>query len=81
MTVKSLKTELYKMIDDIEDKDLLLLIKEEIQTYTSFPQTDILDTLNDSQLQQLQLSVTEAEKNEVISLKGYKKLTERWRIK
>lgn len=81
MTVKTLKTEIYKLIDDIEDKNLLELLKEEIKTYASNPPTDILEGLNDEQLQNLELSITEGEKNEVIGLKGYKKLMARWRIK
>jgi hypothetical protein len=81
MNVKSLKTEIYKLIDDIEDKQVLYLLKEEIQAYASNSQIDILDDLTTEQLQQLQLSIDEAEKNEVINLKGFKKLTARWRIK
>ncbi|MEO5996232.1 MAG: hypothetical protein ABIN89_05870 [Chitinophagaceae bacterium] len=81
MTVKSIKTEIYKLIDDIEDKKILSLLKEEIQTYTTFSQTDILDDLTEAQLQQLQVSIDEVEKKEVISLKGFKKLTARWRTK
>ena len=56
------------MIDDIEDKNLLNLLKEEIQTYLTHPQTDILDNLTEPQKQQLQLSIEESEKDEVISL-------------
>jgi hypothetical protein len=81
MTVKTLKTELYKLIDDIEDKNLLNLLKEEIQTYTTKSQADILDGLTMVQLQQLQQSIDEAEKKQVIKLSGYKKLTARWRTK
>lgn len=81
MTIKSLKTEIYKLIDDIEDKKLLSFLKEEIQSYTNDPRTDILDQLTETQLQQLQLSIDETENKEVISFKGYKKLTSKWRIK
>ena len=81
MTIKSLKTEIYKLIDDIDDKKILYLLKEEIQSYSTNPQIDILDDLTESQLQELHLSINEAEKKEVISLKGYKNLTARWRIK
>jgi len=81
MTVKTIKTEIYKLIDDIDDKRMLSMLKEEIQTYAAISQADILDDLTEAQLQQLQLSIDEAEKKEITSLKGFKKLTARWRTK
>lgn len=81
MTVKDLKTEIYKLIDDIDDKNILALLKEEIITYTTTPQTDILEGLNDEQMRQLTDSVTQGKKKEESNLKGYKKLIARWLIK
>ena len=74
MTVKTLKTEIYKLIDDIEDKNVLAYLKEEIITLTTTPQTDILEGLNDEQMHQLSNSVAQGEKEEASNLKGYKKL-------
>jgi len=73
----SIKKEVLSLIEQIEDEDLLQLIKVDIEFFKG----DITDGLSDSELEELKKLANEPDDLNVISQEEYKQLTDKWRLK
>jgi hypothetical protein len=76
----SIKEQVLQMISDIEDEQLLALIKADIE-YFSNKETDILDELNDAEREELMNLINEPDEKDTLSEDEYKAATAKWRIK
>ena len=81
MDVAGLKKELVSYIEDINDEELLLLLKEDLMFYGKVNDVDITDGLNESDLQELKDLAGEDESKDTQTLDEFNKATEKWRIK
>ena len=73
MTDKKIKKEIHKLIDEINDEDTLNILKEEITAYSTTSPKDILDELTPSQLKDLEDSIAEADRGDMLTLDEFKK--------
>lgn len=76
----SLKQQVLQMISTTEDKNLLDLIKADIQ-YFNNKETDIIDDLYYSDKEELLNLADEPDEKETLSEAEFKEATARWRIK
>ena len=81
MPIDKLKKELVSYIQNINDKELLSLLKEDFLLYGKVKDTDIADSLSEEQLKELKQLSEEEETKDTMSLEDYKQATEQWRIK
>jgi hypothetical protein len=72
-----LKSKIYQLIDSIEDENVLQMLMEDVTYYTN--KKDIIDELNEEQLEELDKAILEADNNETISWKDFKKEINEWR--
>jgi hypothetical protein len=80
MSKDTIKKEIYKLIEDIEDEGLLNVLKEDIVAYTTSSSADILDELTSGQLKELDEAIEESKQEE--NLRDYdefKKEFDEWR--
>ena len=75
----NIKPEIYKLIDSIEDENVLQMVKEDVAWYAD--KKDILDELDAAQLNELKQAVKEADNNETISWESFKKQLNEWKEK
>ena len=80
-TREELKQELYKLIDSIEDEQLLHELNEDVVPYliASRNETAEDDDLTEEQEKELKEAIAEADRGETISFEEFKKSTDRWR--
>ncbi|HVX28585.1 MAG TPA: hypothetical protein VHB70_19705 [Parafilimonas sp.] len=76
---KELKPEIYKLIDAIEDENILQMVKEDIAWYAD--KKDILDELNEKQLNELSQAIKEADNNETTTWNAFKTEINEWKKK
>ena len=76
---KAVKSKIYKMLEDIQDESVLNQVMEDIAFYAT--KKDIADELDKEQLKELDKAIEEANKNETISWKDFKKEMNEWRQK
>lgn len=76
---KELKPEIYKLIDAIEDENILQMVKEDIAWYAN--KKDILDELNEKQLNELSQAIKEADNNETTPWNAFKTEINEWKKK
>lgn len=81
MPVNDLKKELLTYIENTNDEELLLLLKEDFMFYGKIKDTDITDELSEEQLKDLKALAEEDETKDVHTLDEFKKATDKWRIK
>jgi hypothetical protein len=75
----SVKDKIYKMLDKIKDEQILTQVMEDVAFYTS--QKDSVDVLSEEQLRQLEASMAEADKDQVISWSDFKDELSKWKMK
>ncbi len=80
-TVDKLKKELTKLIEEMNDEELLSLVKEEIAFYKTSKGTDITDSLSDEQAKELERLASEPVEKDTMTLKEFNKVTDKWRTK
>lgn len=81
MPVNDLKKELVSYIENLDDEELLSLLKEDMMFYGKVKDADVTDGLSDEQLKELQAISEEDETKDTHSVDEFKKATEQWRIK
>jgi|GEM_PF-1604477 len=74
----SLKEEIVKLLDTVEDESVLYLLKEDIAFYATAK--DVTDSLTEAQYKELELLANEPEDKEVATLEEFQKQTSKWRI-
>ncbi|MGN6616949.1 MAG: hypothetical protein ACTHJ5_07195 [Ilyomonas sp.] len=77
----SLKEELVQKIAAIEDENLLLLLKADIEYFTKEGKEDITDGLSESELKELQMLANEDAEKDTIRMEEYKKVLKQWYMK
>lgn len=77
----TLKEELVKKIESIDDENLLLLLKADIDYFTSEGKEDITNGLSSFDLKELQSLASESDEKDVVQMEEYKKITEQWLMK
>jgi hypothetical protein len=81
MSKSELKKELLSYIENIEDEELLSLLKEDIVFYGKAKDVDATDGLSEEQLKDLKKLSEEDETKDIHSLDEFKKATDQWRTK
>lgn len=81
MAVNDLKKELVTYIENINDEELLHLLKEDFMFYGKIKDTDITNDLSEEQLYELKALAEEDENKDTDTLEDFKNATDRWRIK
>ena len=81
MAVHELKKELVSCIEEIDDEELLHLLKEDFVFFGKVKDVDITDGLNEDQLNELTELAEEDETKDIDSLDAFKNATDRWRIR
>jgi len=76
---KAVKSQIYQMLEAIEDESVLNQVKEEVSFYTS--QKDIVDNLSTTQLNDLDNAIEEADRKETITWEDFKKEMNEWKEK
>jgi hypothetical protein len=80
-TKQELKEELHRLIDSIEDEQVLNELNEDVVPYMiasrNEPAED--DDLTEEQEKELREAIAEADRSETISFEEFKKSTDRWR--
>ena len=74
-----LKSKIYRLVDSIEDENVLQMIMEEIAYYADHK--DITDELNDEQLKEINKAILEADDDEPIDWEDFKKQMTEWEKK
>jgi len=75
----SAKAKIYKMLEGIEDENILNQVMEDVAFYAS--KKDITDGLTPEQLQELDKAIQEADNKDTISWEDFKKEMNEWRKK
>jgi len=81
MPVDDLKKELVAYIENINDEELLSLLKEDFMFYGKVKDTDITDDLTSKQLKELKTLAEEEETKDTMTLDEFKQATQKWRTK
>jgi len=81
MTLNELKKELVSYIENTNNEELLLLLKEDLVFYGQAKDTDITDELSEEQLKELKTLAEEDPDKDVQTLNEFKRSTDQWRIK
>ena len=81
MSKDILKKELHDLIDNMQDEEVLSMLKEECTFYSTSKQKDITDDLSPEQLKELEEQLKEDPLKDTVSLDEFKEATARWRTK
>jgi len=76
---KVVKSKILKLLEEIEDDTVLNQVMENVAFNTS--KKDIMAELSADQLEELDIAIKEADKNETISWDDFKKDMNEWRKK
>ena len=74
---KELKSQIYGMIDSIEDEGILQMVMEDISNYTS--SSNVAEELTKEQLKQLDEAISEVDKSETIDWSVFRKEISEWK--
>jgi hypothetical protein len=74
---KEVKSKIYKLIDSIEDENILQMVMEDVAYYAS--NKDITDELSEEQLKELDEAISETDNNETIDWDDFKKEMNEWK--
>lgn len=75
----SKRSKIYKMLDNIEDENVLSQVMEDVAFYAR--KKDITDELTPEQLKELNAAIKEADNKETVSWDDFKKEMNEWRKK
>jgi Arc/MetJ family transcription regulator len=76
---KTVKSKIYRLLDDIEDEAVLNQVMEDVAFYAT--KKDIVDQLAPGQLKELDKAIEEADNKETISWDDFKKEMKEWKKK
>jgi hypothetical protein len=74
---KEVKSKIYKLIDSIEDENILQMVMEDVAYYAS--NKDITDELSEEQLKELDEAISETDNNETLDWDDFKKEMNEWK--
>jgi hypothetical protein len=74
---KEVKSKIYKLIDSIEDENILQMVMEDVAYYVS--NKDITNELSEEQLKELDEAISETDHNETIDWDDLKKEMNEWK--
>lgn len=74
---KEVKSKIYRLIDSIEDENILQMVMEDVAYYAS--EKDITDELSEEQKKELDEAISEADNNETIDWEDFKKEMNEWK--
>lgn len=74
---KEVKSKIFKLIDSIEDENILQMVMEDVTYYAG--NKDITDKLSKEQLKELDEAISEADNNETIDWDDFKKEMNEWK--
>ena len=74
---RDVKSEIYRLIDSIEDEKILQMLMEDVAYYTS--DKDIVDELSKEQLDQLDEAISEVKNGETVDWIDFKKEMDEWK--
>ena len=74
---EDVKDKINKLIDSIDDENVLQLIMEDVTYYAS--NKDVIDELNKDQLKELNDAITEVDNNQTISWNDLKNEMTEWK--
>lgn len=74
---EEVKSKLHLLIDSIEDENVLQMVMEDVAWYAN--KKDIIDDLNEVELKELDEAISEADNNETIDWKDFKKEMNEWK--
>lgn len=72
-----LKDKIHNMVNTIEDEETLNQVMEDVAFYAS--KTDEVGSLSQSQLQELDVAMKEADDNKVVSFEDFKRELDEWK--
>jgi len=81
MSKDILKKELHDLIDNMQDEEVLSMLKEECTFYSTSKQKDITDDLSPEQLKELEEQLKDDPLKDTVSLDEFKEATAKWRTK
>ena len=81
MSASDLKKELVSYIENIDDEELLSLIKEDVVFYGEVKNKDITEGLSDEQLKELKAISEEDDAKDTQTQDEFKNATQQWRTK
>ncbi|MBI1767474.1 MAG: hypothetical protein HY015_06350 [Bacteroidetes bacterium] len=73
------KDKIYKLLETIKDEGTLMKVMEDIAFYSS--KKDVTEGLDENQLKELEVAMTEADNNQVIKWQDFKKELGEWKRK
>ena len=73
---KEVKSKIYKLIEEIDDEEVLNQVMEDVTFYTKTK--DITDELSSAQKEELDEAIKEADNNETITWDDFKKEMKGW---
>jgi hypothetical protein len=73
---KEVKSEIHKMIDSIDDENILQMVMEDVAYYAS--NKEVTEELTKQQLKELDESISETDKNETMDWSDFKKEMNEW---
>lgn len=74
---KEVKSKIYRLIDSIEDENILQMVMEDVVYYAS--NKDITDELNEEQLKELDEAISEVDNNETTDWEDFKREMNEWK--
>ncbi|HEY6975868.1 MAG TPA: hypothetical protein VH396_06250 [Chitinophagaceae bacterium] len=74
---KEVKSKIYKLIDSIEDENILQMVMEDVAYYAG--NKDITHELSEEQLKELDEAISETDHNETIDWDDLKKEMNEWK--
>jgi hypothetical protein len=81
MPIDKLKKELTKLIDQTNDEELLLMVKEDMAFYKTTKDADVTDKLSAKQIKELEELTAEPDEKDTMTLDEFNKATDKWRTK
>ena len=75
--ISEIKSKIYQLVDSIEDEHLLQMVMEHMVYYVS--NKDITDDLTKEQLKELDEALSEADDEETVDWKDFKKEMNEWK--
>lgn len=74
---ESVKSKIYKMVEDIDDENVLRMVMEDVAFYAD--KQDVTDELSEDQLKELDKGIKEADNKETIDWSDFKKEMGEWK--
>lgn len=74
---KEIKSEIYRLVDTIEDENILQMIMEDVVNYAG--KEDLVEELTKEQINEMDEAISKIENNETMDWKDFKKEINEWK--